>query len=222
MPERTDQSPEQHSPAAEPLTYNALVDTVICPECRVAAGARCTTRSGMPAREPHGRRFEALEQAAGITAHRATVRSQRPEAWWSNGVDRDAEAALLASYAAGLDARTGAAREQKDSRVSEPTDHPSEQSDATDVALRTLLEQPSYAAQTLTVAARVLELDAAQPITGAARQHAIDIAAEAILGKLPPVVRWESRTRLDSALPPLTPISRGEYALLLRAAAKGL
>jgi hypothetical protein len=96
------------------------------------------------------------------------------------------------------------------------------QPDPLDVALRVLLDEPSYAAQTLTVAARVLEMDAAQPITGAARQHAVDIAAESILGKLPSVVRWESRTRLDSALPPLTPISRGEYALLLRAAAKGL
>jgi hypothetical protein len=93
-------APTQPSPAAEPLTLEDLIDTVICPACHVTAGARCATRAGKPAREPHGRRFEALEQAVGITQHRATVRSQTSAAWWSTGIDRDAEAALLAAYAA--------------------------------------------------------------------------------------------------------------------------
>ncbi|APY88191.1 hypothetical protein DCW30_05770 [Streptomyces alfalfae] len=98
--ERTDQSTPQPSPTAEPRTLDDLVATVICPACRVPVGARCVTRAGKPARESHGRRVEALEQAVGITQHRAAVRSQKPEAWWSNGVDRDAEAALLSAYAA--------------------------------------------------------------------------------------------------------------------------
>lgn len=85
---------------AHPLTLEDLIDTVICPACHATAGVRCTTRTSKPAREPHGRRFEALEQAVGITQHRATVRSQTPEAWWSNGADRNAEEALLTAYAA--------------------------------------------------------------------------------------------------------------------------
>jgi uncharacterized Zn finger protein (UPF0148 family) len=93
-------SEQQSTPTAEPTSLEHLVGTVICPTCRVTKGVRCTTRAGKPARETHGRRFEALEQAAGITRHRATVRSQKPGAWWSNGVDRDAEAALLTTYAA--------------------------------------------------------------------------------------------------------------------------
>lgn len=96
------------------------------------------------------------------------------------------------------------------------------QPDHIEAALRRLIEQPSYAAQTLTVAARLLEMDAAQPITGCAREHAIDIAAETILGRLPDVVAAESMTRLYGALPPLAPISRGEYALRARAAAREL
>lgn len=96
------------------------------------------------------------------------------------------------------------------------------QPDHVDTALRVLLEQPSYAAQTLLVTARVLEMDAAQPITGCAREHAIDTATESILGHLPDVIASESTAKLYAALPPLAPISRGEYALRIRAAAKGL
>ncbi|MFE6903812.1 hypothetical protein ACFVFJ_44525 [Streptomyces sp. NPDC057717] len=91
-----------------------------------------------------------------------------------------------------------------------------------DEALQRLLTEPSYAAQTLIVTARMLELDAAQPVTGTARENAFDIAIATILTPLPEVVHNESRDRAREAFPPLTPISRGEYALQLRDAAKGL
>ncbi|MFB7162305.1 hypothetical protein [Streptomyces sp. NPDC056242] len=91
-----------------------------------------------------------------------------------------------------------------------------------DEALQRLLTEPSYAAQTLIVAARMLELDAAQPVTGTARENAFAIAIATILTPLPEVVRDESSGRAREAFPPLTPISRGEYAIQLRDAAKGL
>ncbi|MFI2037591.1 hypothetical protein ACH470_23530 [Streptomyces bottropensis] len=83
-----------------------LADTVICPTCHVAAGARCITRTGKPAREPHGRRFDALKQAAGITQHRATARREaQARGYTSNGLDHKAEAAPLTAYAARINAR---------------------------------------------------------------------------------------------------------------------
>lgn len=100
--ERTQQLAPPPSPAAEPPTIENLVTTVICPTCRVAVGARCVTRTGKPAREPHGRRFEAVEDAAGITQHR---KAQAGDRWWSTGVDRKAEETLLTAYAARLKAR---------------------------------------------------------------------------------------------------------------------
>lgn len=90
-----------------------------------------------------------------------------------------------------------------------------------DEALRRLLTQPSYAAQTLLVTARMLELDADQPMTGLAREGAIDVAADTILSRLPDVVCQDSLARAYDAMPPLT-ATRGEYALQLRDAAKGL
>ncbi|MFD5350184.1 hypothetical protein ACFWJY_42185 [Streptomyces anulatus] len=83
-----------------------LAETVICPTCRVAAGARCITRAGKPARETHGRRVEALEQAAGITEHRATARREaQARGYTSHGLDHKAEAALLTAYAARINDR---------------------------------------------------------------------------------------------------------------------
>ncbi|MCQ9706617.1 hypothetical protein [Streptomyces sp. BSP1] len=83
-----------------------LAETVICPTCRVAAGARCVTRAGKPARETHGRRVEALEQAAGITEHRATARREaQARGYTSHGLDHKAEAALLTAYAARISNR---------------------------------------------------------------------------------------------------------------------
>ena len=95
--------------------------------------------------------------------------------------------------------------------------------DPVDVALRVLLTEPSYAAQTLIVTARILETDAAQPITAHARDHAMTIAADTILSPLPEAVRHCSLTRAYPALPPLAPAgTRGEYALRLRRAATDL
>ncbi|WP_097991867.1 hypothetical protein [Streptomyces sp. f51] len=83
-----------------------LAETVICPTCRVAAGARCITRAGKPARETHGRRVEALEQAAGITEHRATARREaQARGYTSHGLNHKAEAALLTAYAARISHR---------------------------------------------------------------------------------------------------------------------
>ncbi|MEV7654640.1 hypothetical protein AB0O39_10760 [Streptomyces anulatus] len=84
------------------MTGIELITTAICPTCHVAAGARCVTRAGKPAREPHGRRFEAFENAVGITQHRAAVRREAEARgqWWSNGVDVEAEESLLAAYVA--------------------------------------------------------------------------------------------------------------------------
>ncbi|MEU9264550.1 hypothetical protein AB0E04_03725 [Streptomyces sp. NPDC048251] len=92
---------------SEPLTLEDLINTVICPSCRVAVGVRCVTRAGKPARGPHDRRVEAVEDAAGITQQRNTVRREAlaQGKWWSNGIDSKAEEALLAAYAARLAAR---------------------------------------------------------------------------------------------------------------------
>ncbi|MFI6371027.1 hypothetical protein [Streptomyces sp. NPDC050546] len=92
--------------AAELPSFEALAVTVACPTCHVSTGARCVTRAGKPAREPHGRRVEALEQAAGITEHRATARRDaQARGYTSNGLDHKAEAALLTAYAARIKAR---------------------------------------------------------------------------------------------------------------------
>src|SRR5689334_22636476 len=64
-----------------------------------------------------------------------------------------------------------------------------------DEALRRLITQPSYGAQVLTVTARMLEIDAVQPLTGLAREHALDIAVDAILRTLPDIVCRDSMAR---------------------------
>ncbi|MBL3669080.1 hypothetical protein JL475_24415 [Streptomyces sp. M2CJ-2] len=91
-----------------------------------------------------------------------------------------------------------------------------------DVALRVLLTEPSYGAQVLIVTARMLELDSTEPLTRLSSEHALDIAADTILRNLPDVVCSDSMSRAYRALPPLAQITRGEYALRLRAAAKEL
>ncbi|MFF9215597.1 hypothetical protein [Streptomyces viridosporus] len=91
-----------------------------------------------------------------------------------------------------------------------------------DEALRTLLTEPSYGAQVLTVTARMLEVDSTQPVTELGREYALDIAADTILHTLPDAVCQDSMARAYRALPPLEPVTRGEYALRLRAAAKEL
>ncbi|AYD81676.1 hypothetical protein SEA_KROMP_75 [Streptomyces phage Kromp] len=92
-----------------------------------------------------------------------------------------------------------------------------------DEALRALVEQPSYAARTLVFTARLLERDPAEPMTNRAGGLAMTMAIDAVLGTLPQAVRDDSVARATNALPDLTgDITRGEAALRLRAAAKGL
>ena len=92
----------------DPHSLEALADTVICPTCHVGAGARCITRAGRPARDPHGRRFGAVEDAAGITQHR----EGKAREGWVIGLDRKAEAALLTAYAARINTRARRDEEQ--------------------------------------------------------------------------------------------------------------
>ncbi|MFC5217300.1 hypothetical protein [Streptomyces coerulescens] len=97
------------------------------------------------------------------------------------------------------------------------------QPDPVDVALRVLLDQPSYAAQILIVTARMLELDARQPMKADSRKQALDIAIDTILSTLPDPVAQDSVARMYRALPPLAPQrTRGEYVLRLRQAAEAL
>ncbi|MCF2130147.1 hypothetical protein L1I79_27495 [Strepomyces sp. STD 3.1] len=92
-----------------------------------------------------------------------------------------------------------------------------------DEALRRLIEQPSYAAQVLLVTARMLEMDAAEPMSDRAAGMAMTIAIDAVLKPLPQAVSDDSVARATRALPVLTDgITRGEAALRLRAAARDL
>ncbi|WP_371579448.1 hypothetical protein [Streptomyces sp. NBC_01314] len=92
-----------------------------------------------------------------------------------------------------------------------------------DVALKVLLDTPSYAAQMLITTARLLEMDASQPLAGLDLERAIDIAADTILRPLPNVVAQDSISRMYRVLPDRPALlTRGEYALLLRRAAKEL
>ncbi|MEH0555998.1 zinc finger domain-containing protein [Streptomyces sp. B21-101] len=120
------------SPLAAAMMFGALVEavdnrraaeqavaldnadmTVPCPQCHAAAGARCTTRAGKPARETHGRRIEALEQAAGITQHRDAIRrAAEARGGWLVTLDREAEGALLAAYVARINVGAQRAADQ--------------------------------------------------------------------------------------------------------------
>lgn len=91
-----------------------------------------------------------------------------------------------------------------------------------DVALQRLIEQPSYGAQVLVVTARMLEMDAAEPMTRLAYERALDIAADAVVGQLPEAVSEDTLDRVYRVRPPIHAVTRGEYALRLRAAAKEL
>ncbi len=96
------------------------------------------------------------------------------------------------------------------------------QTDPTDVALRRLIEQPSYAAQVLIVMARMLEMDGTQLMSPVARRCALDIATDTVLGTLPEVVLRDSLERAHRVMPDLSDGTRGEAALRLRAAARSL
>ena len=118
-----------HAPAAEvtPETAPApdslaLALTLACPTCHAPAGARCVTRASKPARESHGRRFEALDQAAGITEYRAAVRRKvEARGGWVT-TDRKAEDALLMAYAARINARSQRDVEQTPAPRDVPSD----------------------------------------------------------------------------------------------------
>lgn len=89
--------------------------------------------------------------------------------------------------------------------------------------LATVLAEPSYAAQILIVAARVLSHgDSVGPVDAWNLHDALTTAEAAIVGTLPEAVQHDASARARAALPPLTRISRGEYAIQLSAAAKDL
>lgn len=102
--------------------------------------------------------------------------------------------------------------------MADPTQPPD-----TGEALRTLVEQPSYAARLLVFTARLLERDPAEPMTNRAGGLAMTMAIDAVLGRLPQAVRDDSVARATGAMPDLSgDITRGEAALRLRATAKNL
>ncbi|WP_406365242.1 hypothetical protein [Streptomyces sp. NBC_00645] len=97
------------------------------------------------------------------------------------------------------------------------------QPDRIDVALRQLIERPPYAAQILAHLVGLLEMHPTEQLTALAREQAIDVAAGEILHELPQVVCAQSLSDVYRALPDTpTEITRGEYALRLRAAARGM
>ncbi|MGW0131913.1 hypothetical protein [Streptomyces sp. NPDC003299] len=86
-----------------------------------------------------------------------------------------------------------------------------------------VLTEPSYAAQVLIVAARVLRLgDTAGAIHPSNVHDALNTGENAILTTLPDTVRADASARARGALPQLTRITCGEYAERLDDAAKGL
>ncbi|MGW3410273.1 hypothetical protein [Streptomyces sp. NPDC000888] len=82
--------------------------------------------------------------------------------------------------------------------------------------------EPSYAAQILTVTAWVLAQDPALLVTETGLHRALQTADATITGTLPAVVAETATLRAHAQLPPYADTSRGEYALRLRAAAKGI
>ncbi|MFE3853406.1 hypothetical protein ACFXPN_20000 [Streptomyces griseorubiginosus] len=96
------------------------------------------------------------------------------------------------------------------------------QPDPVDEGLRVLLTEPTYAAQVLLVAARMLTMDSDEPMTGRVGGMAMNIATDAVLTPLPQAVREDSLIRARRVLPDLSGITRGEAALRLRAAAEEL
>ncbi|MFJ7411601.1 hypothetical protein ACIQWZ_12405 [Streptomyces sp. NPDC098077] len=141
-----------------------LADTVICPTCRAAKGARCITRAGKPARETHGRRVEALEQAAGITQHRATAaREAEKRGGWVVALDRKAEDALLTAYAARIAARARTADDQVVNEAVEKFDRAARAVDAVEHAEQVEAAVETVAdAEALYAAALVTEAEATE------------------------------------------------------------
>lgn len=105
VPLTPEQAAEQRTMQA-PVTREDLVGTVACPSCHVGASACCVTRDGKPARHPHDARFNALDEAAGVSQKRAADQRER----LCPGIDHQAEAALLATYAARVSVTAKAVR----------------------------------------------------------------------------------------------------------------
>ncbi|MFC9682703.1 hypothetical protein [Streptomyces sp. NPDC056948] len=85
-----------------------------------------------------------------------------------------------------------------------------------------VLTEPSYAAQILTVTARLLGFTA-QTINIWQLERDLTTAADAVCGTLPEAVRHDASTRARASLPPLPLGTQAhDYAEQLRSAATGL
>lgn len=94
---------------------------------------------------------------------------------------------------------------------------------ALDTALARILSEPSWAQQLALATAEALEHDSFIVVDGWHLTDAINIAIARVLIGLPGIVAAEATTRLHLALPQAHPReTAGEYALRLRAVAKGL
>jgi hypothetical protein len=98
MTHRTQPNQPEEAPTA--ATLDDLELTVPCPTCPATAGNRCITRAGKPARESHGRRDDALRDAAGITdfryKHEQELKARGYTVTWG---DPKGERALMEAYA---------------------------------------------------------------------------------------------------------------------------
>lgn len=82
-----------------------------------------------------------------------------------------------------------------------------------------VLTQPSYAAQILTVAARILDMHPAEPVNRAVANAAVNIAVTAITATLPEAVRDAAITRAANVRPVADSGTCAHYADTLRACA---
>jgi hypothetical protein len=89
-------------------------------------------------------------------------------------------------------------------------------------ALPAAITDPPYAAQILTVTACLLELSPSETLAPPTLDGALLTAAAGVIGDLPAVVVEGATLRARAHLPLYADITHGEYALLLRAAAKEL
>ncbi|WP_326728998.1 hypothetical protein [Streptomyces phaeochromogenes] len=89
-------------------------------------------------------------------------------------------------------------------------------------ALPAAVREPSYAAQILTVAERLLQRDCTEPVDAWTLDDDLTTATDAIVATLPAVVAESAALLARAQLPPFTGISRGEYALRLHTAAREL
>jgi hypothetical protein len=92
-----------------------------------------------------------------------------------------------------------------------------------DAALRRILTEPTWAQQLAIATAAALEDDPFIVIGGWQLTAAINTAITRVLAGLPGIVAAEATTRMYEALPQARPLeTAGEYAVRLRAVAKGL